>query len=108
MDTLPPEATTQAVLVGWNDGTITTSHSSGDVVSTGTYTGGLIGWNHGIVIASYSKGSIEFTGLVSGGISYTGGFSGRNDGGTIVCCYAASDVVGGITGDWWAITLAAV
>jgi len=82
-------------LVGWNDGTVTQSYSTGLVV--GNYSaGGLVGYNNmGLVTQSYSMGS------VSGG-RYVGGLVGDNIG-AIAQSYSTGSVsgdvvVGGLVG----------
>jgi hypothetical protein len=60
-------------LVGWNEGSITSSYSAGSV-SGDADVGGLVGWNGGSITSCYS------TGLVSG-IGHVGGLVGSNLGG---------------------------
>jgi hypothetical protein len=89
-------------LVGSNDGSISTSFSTG-TVNGGSNVGGLVGWNsHGNISDSYS------TGTVTGG-SYVGGLVGRSGYvypyavGTITRSYSTGSVsgsspVGGLVG----------
>ena len=89
-------------LVGYNSGTISTSHATGDVTGTettsrSTQIGGLVGLNYGegTILTSFatgtvtgSQGSGEYTG------EHTGGLVGANQGGTIRDTYSSSTVIG--------------
>ena len=61
-------------LVGNNNGTISKSFSTGNVVGTGiagsSFLGGLVGYSSGAITSSYASGSI------TQGVSYTGGLAG--------------------------------
>ena len=72
-------------LVGWNEGTVSSSNSSGSV--TGDYlVGGFVALNEGTIIDSYSTGSVS-------GSSHVGGLVGENRG-TIRDSYSTSSVIG--------------
>jgi hypothetical protein len=74
-------------LVGYNDGSITMSYSSG-MVSGDWRVGGLAGYNDGSITMSYSSG------MVTGGW-FVGGLVGRNDDrGSIAASYNAGTVSG--------------
>ena len=117
-------------LVGWNDdGTITNSHSSGNVTGTNRV-GGLVGWNYeGTLGNSYSSSTVtgewEVGGLVGWnhyatiGNSYAsgnatgnrkvGGFVGYNHYSTASNSYSTGNVagysdVGGLAGKAWSAT----
>ena len=90
------------VLAGYNSGTITDCHATGNVSGSGNYIGGLVGDN--------SRGTItdcHATGNVSGSGSYIGGLVGNNISSTITACYATGSVsgsgnssnIGGLVGD---------
>jgi hypothetical protein len=82
-------------LVGYNLGSISSSDSNGSV-SGASHVGGLAGCNYGGIIASYSKASVN-------GDGYVGGLVGEN-GGSIVASYGSGPVkgtggpVGGLVG----------
>jgi uncharacterized repeat protein (TIGR02543 family) len=73
-------------LVGWNEGTVSNSYSTGSVNGLACV-GGLVGINFGIVSNSYSTGS------VTGG-EYVGGLVGGNDG-----MVSNSYSIGSVAGD---------
>ncbi len=78
-------------LVGWNDGIITSSYTSGSVNQTGHggSTGGLVGVNgSGSITLSYSTCSAR-------GSNHTGGLVGWNYHGTITSSYSTGAVNGG-------------
>jgi len=83
-------------LVGYNDGSITNSYSTGMVSGDGSV-GGLVGINlYGSVTQCYSSGS------VNGNSDFVGGLVGRNEG-TMTHCYSTGAVsgkyfVGGLVG----------
>ena len=90
--------TPAGALVGWNDGTITGSWSTGSVLTSHTTTtvasrgtGGLVGYNNGTITASWSSASATARGSTApsfgglGGIA--GGLAGFNNA-TITACYA--------------------
>ncbi|WP_417741007.1 MBG domain-containing protein [Salipiger sp.] len=85
--------------VGYNYGTLSNVHATGNVVATdGSDTGGLVGRNlsSGSIFDSYATGSVEST------RTYVGGLVGENEG-NIVRAYATGSVegpgaVGGLVG----------
>ena len=84
-------------LVGWNNGSITDSSASGDVVeppfSTGLTFGGLVGLNNGVT----SEGAVirsSATGDVTSSGNTVGGLVGRNVEGTITESVASGAVTG--------------
>jgi TonB family protein len=79
-------------LVGSNKGTITNCYSAVNVVG-GSIVGGLVGSNEGTIANSYAMENVYSS---SGGIYAVsiGGLVGNN-GGTITDCYATGNVVGG-------------
>ncbi|HRY83153.1 MAG TPA: GLUG motif-containing protein, partial [Candidatus Cloacimonadota bacterium] len=82
-------------LVGWNDGTVLRSHSSGTVSCYNNSQGGLVGQNNGNINNSYSRSNVS-------GASYVGGLVGNN-GGSVTNCYStgipsASGPRGGLSG----------
>ena len=96
-------------LVGWNTGTISTSHATSDVTGTettfrSTGIGGLVGLNEGGISASHATGKVtgsERSGEYTG--ESTGGLVGSNQGGTIGASYATGTVrgenhIGGLVG----------
>ena len=84
-------------LVGWSEGTVSNSYSTGSVTGYGNGVGALLGWNGGIVKNSYSVGSVV-------GYGFAGGLVGWiYDGGTVSNSYStgrvtAGDPVGGLVG----------
>ena len=90
-------------LVGWNNGSITTSYSTGTVTGSSNV-GGLVGSNSGSVSNCYSIGTVSGDGYVGGlvGINYgritncysTGSVSGNSDVGGLVGSASVSRVVG--------------
>jgi hypothetical protein len=84
-----------AGLVGWNNGMISKSCSTGSVTGTG-YVGDLVGFNGGTVNNCFSNSSII-------GDSSVGGLLGRNWDGTVSDSYSTGSVtrqreVGGLVG----------
>jgi len=79
-------------LVGFNDGIITTSYSAVTVSGSGSV-GGLVAWNHGTIITSYSTGTVT-------GFSWVGGLVGHNWD-TITNSYSTCTVTGvrNVTGE---------
>jgi filamentous hemagglutinin family protein len=74
-------------LVGINyGGAITNSYSTGTVEGTGNYVGGLVGENYGTITNSYSTGTVN-------GDSYVGGLAGYNEG-SISNSYSTGTVIG--------------
>jgi hypothetical protein len=83
-------------VAGWNNGTITGSHSAGTITG-GSQVGGIVGYNNGgSVIDSHSTGNVTGEGAI-------GGIAGQNEG-LISECSASGEVtgtgymVGGIVG----------
>jgi len=76
-------------LVGWNEGTVTKSYSTGSVFG-GKEVGGLVGWNYGTVSNSFAMGSV--TG--SGAGSRIGGLIGYLENGSVTNTYSTG-LVGG-------------
>jgi len=74
------------VLVGWNEGTVSNSYSTGSVTGNQSV-GGLVGWNGGTVRDSYSSSN------VTGSNQYVGGLVGWNQG-TVSKSYSSSNVTG--------------
>jgi hypothetical protein len=73
-------------LVGWNNGTVSNSYSTGSV--SGHYNvGGLVGWNNGTVSNSYSTGNVT-------GSMEVGGLVGLNYHGTVSNSYSTGNVTG--------------
>ena len=75
-------------LVGGNDGTVSTSHSSGDVTGDGCV-GGLVGINEGTVTNSYVIGNVT-------GWYTVGGLVGTNEG-TVTDSHSSGSVTGWYT-----------
>ncbi|AFV22853.1 GLUG domain protein [Methanolobus psychrophilus R15] len=75
-------------LVGYNDGAITDSYSTGDVTGTGDDVGGLVGLNTGTIENSYSTSNVTGTG------DNVGGLVGINYCGTITNSHSTGDVTG--------------
>jgi hypothetical protein len=73
-------------LVGFNDGTVTNSYSSGSLTGNGIV-GGLVGFNDGTVSNSYSSGSVT-------GDEYVGGLVGYSIMGTVSNSYSSGSVTG--------------
>ena len=92
-------------VVGRNNGTITDSYVTGNVIGNGRYVGGLVGYNRddGTIIDSYATSNVV-------GVREVGGLVGYNYGGTITGSHAtgavssdggsssALDAVGGLVG----------
>jgi len=88
-------ASTIGCLVGWNEGTVDNSYSSGNVNGE-VRVGGLVGSNVGTVLNSYSSGNVN-------GSSRVGGLAGSNRGGSLnnshsMCSVIGVDDVGGLVG----------
>lgn len=82
-------------LVGHNDGSISSSYSTG-MVSGGSYIGGLVGYSWGPITSSYSIGAVS-------GIEQVGGLVGLSHG-SITLSYSTGTIhggkfVGGLVGD---------
>ncbi|MCX5847207.1 MAG: filamentous hemagglutinin N-terminal domain-containing protein [Deltaproteobacteria bacterium] len=78
-------------LVGYNNGSIDNSYSTGTVTGSTDFVGGLVGFNRttgGIISNSYS------TGTVTGNNNYIGGLVGRNYEGSIINAYSTAEVTG--------------
>jgi hypothetical protein len=73
-------------LVGWNEGTVSNSYSTGSVNGLACV-GGLVGINFDIVSNSYSMGSVT-------GNAHAGGLVGLNKG-TVSSSYSTGSVTGG-------------
>jgi hypothetical protein len=83
-------------LVGWNEGTVDNSYSSGNVTGESTV-GGLAGHNHdGTVFNSYSSGNVNGSSRVGGlvGSMYYGSVNGSHS----MCSVIGVDDVGGLLG----------
>jgi hypothetical protein len=78
-------------LVGHNDGSITTSHSTG-TVSGNERVGGLVGANHESITSSYSTGTVNGSRWVGGLVGNLGGFGSY---GILANCYSTGSVSGG-------------
>ena len=117
-------------LVGQNEGTVTDSHSQGNVRGLNNV-GGLVGLQYGAVSGSHSSGEVSGSTNVGGligkiggasavtvsystafvtGLDVVGGLAGVNYAGPIVQCYATGRVkgrgsIGGLVGrNWGTIT----
>ena len=78
-------------LVGWNNGTISASHASGDPQGergTTDRVGGLVGRNGGTIVASYATGNPDGG---AGENDSVGGLVGINIGGTIIASYTTGN-----------------
>jgi len=75
-------------LVGWDEGNISMSYSTGTVSGTGANVGGLVGFNLGSITMSYSA-------CVVSGIISVGGLVGYNIG-DLTGCYSAAVVNGSL------------
>jgi hypothetical protein len=73
-------------LVGFNEGTVRDSYSSGSVTGFGAV-GGLVGANEGTVRDSHSSGSAT-------GLLVVGGLVGKNFGGNVTNSYSSANVAG--------------
>ncbi|MBN2181668.1 MAG: SUMF1/EgtB/PvdO family nonheme iron enzyme [Sedimentisphaerales bacterium] len=82
-------------LVGYNDGMIIASYTSG-YVNGHTNVGGLVGRNEGLIANSYSMCSVSGTDGVGGFIGSNGGYDweGSPVGGRIVNCYSTGSPSG--------------
>ena len=86
-------------LVGYNEGAISNSYSTGSVTGSSGYVGGLAGENWNTITNSYN------TGTVNGSGDYVGGLVGYSGSGTISNSYNTGAVsssgwyVGGLVGD---------
>ena len=77
-------------LVGDNEGTIASSHSTGVVSGITDNFGGLAGVNSGVIAASYATGSVS-----GNGFAYVGGLVGDNRyTGVVTAAYAEGSVSG--------------
>ncbi len=92
-------------LAGLNNGRVTDTFTTGNVIGTDKGVGGLIGknWLTGIVTNSFA------TGTVTGMDEVVGGLLGTNSG-TVNCSFATGDVsgyngIGGFVGDNWESTI---
>jgi hypothetical protein len=74
-------------LVGFNNGMITNSYSTGNVSSTVGMVGGLVGKNTGTVSNSYSTAGVS-------GVVNAGGLVGDNWRGTVSNSYSTGNVIG--------------
>jgi len=72
-------------LVGGTAGSVTTSRSTG-IVAGNAFVGGLAGHNHGSIVACYSEGAVT-------GRDRVGGFAGHNSR-SIALCYSTGAVTG--------------
>ncbi len=110
-------------LVGWLDGLVINSRSTGEIYGDGIAVGGLVGRNeqgtvefsgssvrvegdesvgglvgynyNGLIFASFATGDVFANG------PHTGGLSGYNFSGLISNCYATGDVTGSLGGGTW-------
>lgn len=82
-------------LVGSNSGTITYSHSTGDIIAWNNV-GGLVGSNSGVIENSYSTSKVMYSGNRSGSVGGAiGGLIGRvSTGGSVTNVYSTGDVTG--------------
>ncbi|HOH46452.1 MAG TPA: GLUG motif-containing protein, partial [Candidatus Cloacimonadota bacterium] len=78
-------------LVGWNNGTINLSYSTGIVSCNNNTIGGLVGQNQGSINNSYSRVNVT-------GAHYIGGLVGYHGSGSILNCYSTGTVSGGQKG----------
>ncbi len=74
-------------LVGFNNGLITNSYSTGNVSGTIGMVGGLVGKNTGTVSNSYSTAGVN-------GVVNAGGLVGDNWHGTVINSYSTGNVIG--------------
>ena len=74
-------------LVGFNNGIITNSYSTGNVSGTVGMVGGLLGKNTATVSSSYSTASVS-------GVVNVGGLVGDNWRGTVINSYSTGNVIG--------------
>jgi hypothetical protein len=81
------------ILAGYNEGTITSSHTAGVITATNASgTGGLAGFNGGTITRSSSTAQVISDGTV-GGLVGTNGFGPNNAPGEIRQSFASGDVV---------------
>jgi len=87
-------------LVGWNEGGVTDSCSTGRVTGD-EYVGGLAGVNDGAVSNSYSTDNVTGEGSVGGlvGLNYLGIVSSSYSSGSVVGGYVVGGLVGANAGD---------
>ncbi|MCK9309050.1 MAG: GLUG motif-containing protein [Candidatus Cloacimonetes bacterium] len=78
-------------LVGWNNGTINSSFTTGSISCYGNSNGGLVGQNQGSINNCYSRATVA-------GNSYNGGLVGYHESGPITNCYSTGTVSGGQRG----------
>ena len=76
-------------LVGWNDGSVSNSYSTGNVTGR-QFVGGLIGWNDRSVSDSYATGNVS-------GDTTIGGLVGYNRGGSVSNSYSTGTRIGTFT-----------
>jgi hypothetical protein len=74
-------------LVGWNEGTVSNSYSTGSVTG-GAWVGSLIGGNAGTVSNSYSTGNVTGHAGVGGLVAF------NNEAGTVSNSYSSADITG--------------
>lgn len=94
-------------LVGWNNGSVNHSHSSGSINGASNSQGGLVGQNNGTISNCYSKATAY-------GYDAVGGLVGYQGAGSTSFCYATGSVTnagnagtkGGIIGTMGAGTVA--
>ena len=77
-------------LVGWNEGSVTSSHAGGQVTGTSIDTGGLVGWSTHRITTSYATAAVTGGGLDAGGLVGGNGQNAR-----ITASYATGAVTGG-------------
>ena len=79
-------------LVGYNLGTVSGCHSSGDMVVTGGTSGGLVGFNQGVVTDCYAAVNVS----ASMGANIIGGLIGVNNSNSsaVTRCYATGNLDG--------------
>jgi len=81
-------------LVGWNQGIVRDSYSSGSVIGSDEHVGGLVGWNER---TEENKGTVEnsySTSNVKGNDKYVGGLVGYNKGGSVTNSHSSGYVTG--------------
>ena len=76
-------------LVGWNEGSVTSSHAGGQVTGTSIDTGGLVGWSTHRITTSYATAAVTGGGLDAGGLVGGNGQNAR-----ISASYAGGAVTG--------------
>ncbi|BBM88871.1 hypothetical protein COTS27_00558 [Spirochaetota bacterium] len=87
-------------LVGYSDGTISDSYSTGTVSNSGATAGGLVGANAGAILRSYSRATVSGNNRIGGLVGTTSvRIENSYATGNVTATSATSSKVGGLVGD---------